>query len=221
MPEEDKKKKKRTALATLAIFFGFVLPVSVLIIGITIFRVNDIGLKPSSSENIQETSSEGVLKPSELLSNRAKHAGKRVVVQGRVSREPAVCEKKECPSDNPCCGCPEERSLILNDSNVVLTSNSGGRLRLLDQEKKPFCFLPAGSCNYECSGWEEGAIYDVTGNFFTETPPPGWKISLEYYFLVENKSLVKSVGILDTIGNLFNEIKAQFYKLKTSGSYVL
>lgn len=221
MYEEVEEKKKNSSLAVLAIFFGFVLPVSVLVVGIVVFGVNDPGLKPSTTENIQEINPEDVVKPSDLLNNRAKYAGKRVVVQGRVSRESAVCEKKECPADSPCCGCPEERSLVLSDNNRVLVSAQGvAKLRLLDEEKEPLCSLAAGSCKYECPGWKENAIYNVTGNFFSEVPPPGWKISLDYYFTVESKSLVRTVGVLDTIRDFFYEIQNQIKQLRTSESYV-
>lgn len=221
MAKEEKKTFKGVILQALAIFLGFVVPISLLAIGIAIFKVTDINLKRPAEKASQETVAEEVITPSTLLNNRAKYSRQRVVIRGRTTREPAVCERKECPADDSCCGCPEERNLILNDSNVVLTSNSGGRLRLLDEQKQPLCQRRVGSCEYNCGEWKVGAIYDVTGNFFGEAPPPGWKMSLEYYFLVEDKSLVRTVGILDTIGNLFNEIKAQFQKLKTTGSYVL
>lgn len=221
MAEEEKKTSRRVVLQTLAIFLGFVVPISILVIGIAIFKVTDINLKRPAEKASQETIAEEVVTPSTLLNNRAKYSRQRVVIRGRTTREPAVCERKECPADDSCCGCPQERNLILNDSNVVVTSKSGGRLRLLDEQKQPLCQRQVGSCEYNCGEWKIGAIYDVTGDFFGEAPPPGWKMSLEYYFLVENKSLVRTVGILDTIGNLFNEIKAQFQKLKTTGSYVL
>lgn len=221
MIQEEEKNKKKLLLAVSAILLGFVLPILVIAVGINIFRVTNNNLKEKNTENSPEITSEEVIKPSALLNNRSAYNNKRVVVRGRVTREPAVCEKKECPVEDSCCGCPGERNLILADSDTVLTSKNTGRLRLLGQQKESLCKRKPDSCEYECRGWTEGAIYDVTGKFFTETPPPGWKVSLDYYFLVESKSLVRKVGIMDTIGNLFNEIKAQFQKLKTSGSYVL
>lgn len=164
---------------------------------------------------------EGILLPSQIFADKMKYNKQNIVMRGRVLLEPAVCEKKACPKEDSCCGCPYERNLFITDAGTLLTSKTAGHIRLIEPNGRPFCQRKPASCEYSCQDWEEGAIYNVFGAFFAESPPPGWKLSLEYYLTVTDKELVKRVLVGESISNFFNEITEMFKKLKTSGSYVL
>jgi len=218
MPREVKKPTKRSLLVFLAILFSFILPLALLITGIVVFRKTNIVIKRVSEEQIK---TEGRLAPSQILANKSKYSQQKIAIRGRVVPEPVVCERKECPSDDSCCGCPPERNLVINNTGQVLSSQEGS-LRLVEaQTGKAFCTRQAKSCDYLCGDWVKGAVYDVDGEFFAESPPPGWKLSLNYYFQVEGKNLVKRVGLGESFGNFVNEIKEKLKSFKTSGYYVL
>ena len=168
----------------------------------------------------EETSSEGI-SPSEVLNKKSSYSGKMIIVRGKVVETPVVCEKKDCPSDDACCGCPWEREIALSDEKSILTSQTKEMLRLLDKGGRSFCQRQKGSCRYECGDWKEGGIYEVYGEFLAEAPPPGWSKSLDFYFEVEDKKLVRTLGLGSKIGILFQEIKSMINNLKTSGYYVL
>jgi hypothetical protein len=164
---------------------------------------------------------EEALLPSKILNNRSQYSEKRVVLRARVLPEPVVCERKECPVTDPCCGCPPERDLIARDPGVVLSPKTGERLKLLDSDGHSFCERGQSDCQYRCPGWSENAIYKISGVFYAEPPPPGWKKSLNYYFQVESKELVSQVGVGEYLGNLAREIREWIEKIKTSGYYIL
>ena len=164
---------------------------------------------------------EGTLIPSQVLNNKAKYNRQGIVVRGKVFTEPVVCEKKECPASDSCCGCPTERGLSFFDPTAVLTQQAQGKLELLGVNKSRFCQRQPGNCDYHCQDWTLGAVYDVAGVFFSEAPPPGWKLSLDYYFQVESKNLVGTTPFTESATNLFNEIKDTIKNFRTSGSYVL
>jgi hypothetical protein len=218
MPKEVKKHTKRSLLIFLAILFSFILPLALLITGIFIFRKTNLVIKRIPEEQIER---EEGLTPSQILANKSKYSQQKIAIRGRVVPEPVVCERKECPLDDSCCGCPSERNLAVNNPGQVLSSQEGS-LRLVEaQTGKAFCTRQAKSCDYLCGDWVKGAVYDVNGEFFAESPPPGWKLSLNYYFQVESKELVKRVGLGESFGNFVNEIKEKFKSFKTSGYYVL
>jgi len=168
----------------------------------------------------QEVSPKGI-SPSEVLNKKSSYSGKKVTLRGRVVEAPVVCQKKDCPSDDACCGCPEERNLVILDEKNILTSQTKESLRLLDKEGKSFCQREKGSCRYQCGDWKEGGVYEVYGEFWAETPPPGWTKSIDFYFKVEDKRLVKSLGIGGRANLFFQEIKNIIKNVRTSGSYVL
>ena len=63
-------------------------------------------------------------------------------------------------------------------------------------------------------------FYEIYGEFWAESPPPGWGKSMDFYFRVEDKKLSKSLGFGSKINLLFQNIKNLFSNLKT-GEYVL
>ncbi len=212
------KIDKKSPLRLLAIILVFVLPVALVIVSIFIFRTTKQEKEKVFEEKIE---TEERLIPSQILNNKSKYNQQRIIVRGRVSTESAVCEKKECPMDDPCCGCPLEIDLIIADAGTILSPKTGGRLRLSNIEGNPFCQRSQLSCEYHCGDWIEGVIYDVGGKFFAEAPPPGWKLSLNYYFQVEDKDLIRERGFGEFIGDVLREIKELVQKFKTSGYYVL
>ncbi|PJC28349.1 hypothetical protein CO054_00560 [Candidatus Shapirobacteria bacterium CG_4_9_14_0_2_um_filter_39_11] len=219
LPEKKKKKISVSLILSLSISLGlfFFLIAFVIFFNLTNVRY----LQYLRGEKGEINPPEGALIPSQILNNKPKYTQQRIIVRGRVSPEPAVCEKKECPTNDPCCGCPSERDLLISDSEAVLTSKTKGVLRLLDPNGKSLCQRQKFSCEYSCQDWVKEAIYDVGGTFYAEPPPPGWKLSLEYYFKVESKNLVKTTSLGESARNVFNDIKEMFKQLTTSGSYVL
>lgn len=219
MARRAKKITKRRLFIFLAVFFGFVLPLVLIIAGVIFFKITGPPVKEVAETERMET--EERLTPSQILNNKFKYDKERLVMRGRVLTEPVVCERKECPSGDSCCGCPSQRDLVIVDSGTVMTSRTQGRLRLLDLVGSSLCQRRPSSCDYHCPDWVEGAIYDVGGTFSAQAPPPGWKMSLEYYFQVEDKSLVQRTAIGESIGNAFREIREMVKDLGTSGYYVL
>jgi len=218
MAKKVKKIDKRVILRMLAVVFSFILPLMLLIVSVFILNKTKRVREKIFEEKIEVK--EGLI-PSQILNNKPKYNQQRITIRGRVSPEPVVCERKDCPTNDSCCGCPSERNLIIYDSGAVLTSKTGGRLRLSDAEGKPFCHRRQSSCEYHCGDWIKGAIYDVSGMFFAEPPPAGWKLSLEYYFQVESKNLIKRVSLGESIGNILKEIREMVERIKTSGYYIL
>lgn len=216
---EKKKKISLGLVFSLGVSLGLLL---FLIAVVIFFNLTNVKYFPYLKKETGELKpSEEVLIPSQILNNKSQYNKQRILVRGRVSEEPAVCEKKECPTSDPCCGCPSERDLLISDSEAILTSKTKGVLRLLGPNGKSLCQRRQGSCEYSCQDWVKGVIYDVSGTFFAEPPPPGWKLSLEYYFKVESKNLVKTTSLGESARNVFNDIKEMFKQLTTSGSYVL
>ena len=218
MPELIKVGRRRF-LIPLIVFFSFILPLLFLILGVVIFKT------PSKSLPIlkeEEKISEERIIPSQVLRNKGKYHQEKFWLRGRVGLSPVVCEKKECPIEDSCCGCPNERDLYLYDAGVILKDSGEEKLKIRDIfTGKPFCQRKTGSCEYDCEDWNKGAIYDVYGKFFAEPPPSGWQKSLNYYFEVENKSLVKKINFLENLTNLGNEIKGKLQGWRSSGQYVL
>lgn len=161
------------------------------------------------------------LVPSEVLSHKADYNRQALVIRGKVSSEPVVCERENCPDSDPCCGCPNERDLLIADPGLVLTSKTKGRLKLVDYQRGSMCRRLPESCDYSCQDWVEGAVYDVEGMFFAEPPPSGWRLSLEQYFEVEDKRLVRKVGLQEVLGNVLGEVMELFGQLGRPSSFVL
>jgi len=216
MAKAAQKLNRETFLKSLVITFSFVVPILSLVVCLIIFMRLGGGRPGLPGEKIEEG-----LTPSQVLNNKLGYNGQKLVIRGKVSPEPAVCEKKECPTEDPCCGCPLGRHLFITDVSSVLSQKAQGRLRLLDTGGKPLCQRKEGSCEYDCQDWKEGVAYDVSGEFFAERPPPGWQMSLEYYFLVSGKSEVRAVGLGESLGNMFGELKEMLKGVRSSGYYVI
>lgn len=166
-----------------------------------------VKLSPADKSSLAE----GTLVPSEILNGQAKYSRQRVTLRGRINTEMVVCERKECPVGDTCCGCPSERNLRIDDAEASLISGYGGQkiLTLLDAQGGSFCRRSTTSCDYDCQDWALGGVYDVEGIFLTDT------------FQVESKTLVKKPNSLDSVKNFFLEIKKRIGGLRTSGSYIL
>lgn len=209
------KKGKSNFLFFLTVLIGFIVPLTLVILGIIIFNKTNPVIKIS----VEKVKNEERLTPSQVLANKAKYDRQEVIIRGRINQEPTVCERKECPTNDICCGCPPERDLILADAGKVLTSQEGA-MRLIEAGKS-LCQRRPYSCDYDCGDWVKGAIYDVSGKFFADSPPPGWQMSLNYYFQIEGKELVKKVSFKETFGNFISEMKNKIASFKTSGQFVL
>jgi len=212
------KKERPNLIIILSLIITFA---SLIVITWTAIRFNINSRQMLKNlKTSQEISSKGV-SPSEVLNKKSSYSGKKIILKGRAAEAPVVCQKKECPPDDACCGCPWERNLVLLDEKGILISQTKETLRLLDKEGKSFCQRQKGSCEYQCGDWGKGGIYEVYGEFWAEAPPPGWGKSMDFYFRVEEKKLVASLGLGTKINLLFQDIKNFFKKLKTSGEYVL
>lgn len=213
---ERRDVKKRRTLVILSILFLLVFPAVLVIFSALWLR--QTWIRPEVTEEVTER-----LSPSQILNDKIKYEDQFLVLRGQVVTETAVCERKVCPEHDPCCGCENERDLIIADSGTSIVAQSPGRLRLLTSKKKPFCYRDENSCEYNCSGWRSGEIYEVKG-IFRATPPPrgtGWKLYFDYYFEVQEKELVGTVGIIERVKALFNDIKKVVTGAKTGGYYIL
>jgi len=218
MPEVV-KKNRRKFLIPFIIIFSFVLPLLFLILGIVIFRVSN---KFARTLNEEGANKEERLAPSQILESKSKYHQQEILLRGRVDFSPIVCEKKECPVEDSCCGCPLERDLYLYDAGSILKNSGEEKLEIKDIfTGQALCQRKIDSCDYDCGDWVKGAVYDVYGRFFAEAPPSGWQMSLNYYFQAESKELVKKVNFSETFGNFINEMKNKWGSFKTSGQYVL
>lgn len=218
MPKIKKSQSERF-LIPLIILFSFLLPLLLLFLGVVVFRISN---KFAQTLNVEEKiSTEERLVPSQILKDKSKYHDKKLWLKGRVVLSPVVCEKKECGND-PCCGCPETRDLVLQDIGTILKSSGEEKLRLKDGfTRESLCKRKESSCDYDCEGWVKEAVYDVYGRFFAEIPPSGWQKSLNYYFEVEGKNLVKTFNFTDSLGNLINDLKERFGNFKSSGQFIL
>lgn len=210
------KKGKNKFLFFLTILVAFFAPLSLLILGLFVFNKTNPIIKVFPDE---EAKTEARLIPSQILASKVKYDQQEIVIRGRVKLEPVVCERKECPTNDSCCGCPVERDLILADAGKVLTSQEGA-MRLIEAGKS-LCQRRPYSCDYDCGDWVKEASYNVNGKFYAESPPPGWQMSLNYYFQVESKELIKKASFKETFGNFISEMKDKIASFKTSGQYVL
>ncbi len=213
------QNKRRVFLTPLIILFSFLLPLLFLILGIVIFRAsNKFAQTLTKEENIKTEES---LSPSQILKDKTKYRQEKIWLRGRVILSPVVCEKKQCPQD-ACCGCPDYRDLAVYDTGAILNSSGQEKLNLKDVfTGQSFCQRKQVSCDYDCGDWRKGAIYDIYGQLFTDTPPPGWQKSLNYYFEVEGKNLIKTVSFGESLGTLFNDLKEKLKGFNISGQFVL
>lgn len=211
-----KKLDKKTYLIILSFLFLLIIPAIIVVAAANWLR--GTWIRPEVEEEKVEH-----LNPSQILADKIKYNDKFLVIQGQIIPETAVCERKTCPEYDPCCGCKNERDLIIADSGASLMAQSPGRLRLLAAKKESFCHRINNSCEYNCSGWKVGEIYEVRG-FFRAIPPPqgsGLKLYLDYYFEVQEKEMVKTLGILEKTKALINDLKNLILSTKTTGYYIL
>lgn len=217
--EEEKIDTRRKILIALIVLFVFVLPSTLVVVGSMVINRYKQKISWGSGEVPEKVKA---VKPSEVLNNKYQYSGKEVTIRGRVGLVPVTCQKIDCPKEDKCCGCPGERSLAMSDPGEVVTQSTVGRLTIFDRSGKQFCQRKVGTCEYSCPDWSVGGIYDVDGMFYAEAPPPGWKMSLNYYFRVSDMRLVKNLSFLGKVGNFWEEIKRLFSGLKKqSGSFVL
>lgn len=165
-------------------------------------------------------SKEGTITPSQLLNARGQYNKQMITVRGVIVPQAVVCEKRECPSQEPCCGCPLERNLVVKDYEASLTNTTYEQLKLLDRNLTPFCQRPLSSCEYDCGDWDKGSLYDIEGTFVYQSTP-ALKVALDMYLQVDNKQLVKKESTFDSFFNLFNQIRKLIEGFQTSGSYVI
>lgn len=208
--------KKKRILIILSILFILVIPAILIVLSATWLGRSFI--RPEVEEEAAEH-----LKPSQILADKIKYRDQFVVIQGRVVAEDAVCERKSCPPGDPCCGCENERDLIIGDSGESIITQKTGRLALLTPEKKSYCQRKTNSCDYDCADWQLGQIYEVRGIFRATPPPPGsgLKIYLDYYFEVQEKKSIRSLGIIERTKSLVDDIKSFISSTSTSGYYIL
>ena len=212
------QKDRRLLLKILVVLVTFILPGILLTYGVFLTYENIIF---KTKVEVRKLEVEERLIPSKVLNNKSKYSQQRIMIRGKVLMESVVCSRKQCPEGDSCCGCPEESNLLIADADVVLFQKTGGRLRIIGHEGQPFCQRKKASCDYDCGDWIDGATYDIWGTFFSQAPPPGWKLSLEYYFQVEGKEFVTRIALGEKIQTIFKEIKERISALTTSGQYIL
>lgn len=212
----EKKFKKRKILIILSILFILVIPAILIVTSAT--WLERTWIRPEVEEEVPEH-----VIPTQILADKIKYKDEFLVVRGRVLEEDVVCERIDCPSDDPCCGCKDERNLIITDVGSAIITQMPGKLVLSTPEEEAFCHRRKNSCEFECPDWRPGGIYEIKG-IFRATPPPrgsGLRIYFGYYFEVYEKKLIRKVGIIERVMALFNGLKNIIASSRTSGYYIL
>lgn len=212
----QKKFKKREILIVFSVLFILVIPAILIVTSAT--WLGRTWIRPEVEEEVTEH-----VIPTEILANKIKYQDEFVVVRGRVLEEDVVCERIDCPSDDPCCGCKDERNLVITDVGSAIITQMPGKLVLSTPEEEAFCHRRKNSCEFECPDWRPGGIYEIKG-IFRATPPPigsGLRIYFGYYLEVHEKKLVRGVGIIEKVTALFNSLKNIIASSRTSGYYIL
>lgn len=212
----EEKFKKRKILIILSILFIFVIPAISIVASAT--WLGRTWIKPE----VEEEAVEHII-PTQILADKMKYKDELLVVRGRVIEEDVVCERIDCPTDDPCCGCEDERNLIITDVGSAIITQMPGKLVLSTPEEEAFCHQKRNSCEFECSGWRPGGIYEIKGIFRAEPPPrgSGLRIYFGYYLEVHEKRLVRGVGFIERVVALFNGLKNIIASSRTSGYYIL
>jgi len=208
-------KKNRIPLLTL--IFGLIIPI-VIVVAIVIAFFPFSFVLPSESENNKQAN---LLIPSTVLNNKAKYNQQTIVVRGKLSIDPVVCQKIQCPANDSCCGCPVSRNISLKDPDQTLTSQTSGSFQLVNNSGTSICQRKINSCDYSCQDWNNGMVYDISGQFFAQAPPPGWNMSLDYYFVVTGKNLTSSDQLSSGLTNFISGIKQLYEQITSSSGYVL
>lgn len=205
-------------LPIVTIALGVLIPVLIVLASIFIFFPFEF-VFPSLTDSQPLPAS--VLTPKTVLSAKSVYNGQLVTVRGKLNYDPVVCQKTQCSDQDKCCGCPDSRTISLSEPSGL--SGGSAAFPLVDSDNNPFCVRKEGSCEYDCQDWQEGLVYDITGTFYAQTPPPGWKISLDYYFIVSGKQVaVGSSGQLkNQVGGIMGHVKQLIKSFSTDGTYVL
>lgn len=161
--------------------------------------------------------------PSELTASRAKYNNQPIDLRAKISTAPIVCQKRQCEKNDACCGCPDSRDLVASDFRTSVSSSGPiDLLKLHDANNQPICLRKVNSCDYDCSGWENGSIYDISGTFVFEEGPKGWNRPKDLYVMVNDKKLIRFLGMQESFGQLFEKIGSVFDGLRgDTGTYVL
>lgn len=160
-----------------------------------------------------------ILTPGQLISQAAKYNNQTVTVRGVTDWEAVICEKRECPAGDACCGCPQTKNLILTDPEIVLENKLQSQLTLLSADLEPLCTRQDNSCQYFCPDWVRGALYEIKGVFHGESQA-GLRVTVNLNLQVQNKEMVKNLNFFDSLVRFFEGLKQSFSQFKTSGSFV-
>lgn len=163
-----------------------------------------------------------VFTPKELLNTKGDYQGKLVSVRAQVYQEPIVCEKVVCSQGDKCCGCPESRDLLVQDFRINSQKEGAAEsLKIKDLAGSPLCQRSKNSCNYNCSDWQVGAIYDINGIFSYIGGTTGWNHAANLYLKVTGKNLLQVIGFQDNIGRLIDRFSFIIGSFNNGGIYVL
>ena len=201
---------------TLALILGVIVPL-VVVAGSAYFLL-DLSTTTDGGTMVADGGEE--VSPAVVLANKMSYNDKYLELRGIVTEEATVCERKECPQEDRCCGCPDNKDLFLSNADSGWQSSTAGRMTLLDKGGSHLCSRLVNSCQYGCNSWEPGAIYRVSGKFYATPPPPGWMMSLEYYFMVDGKTMLSQVSWTDTLSNTINYWWGSLRDSLSSGSYI-
>jgi hypothetical protein len=213
---DEKSSPLRGLLTVFSIFF----PIALLIAGFGFLYLTQKNFKEDYSGQGLEVGSEFVY-PSEVLKDKRGYMGKELTIRGETALATTTCSRTECPESDPCCGCPDERNLILIDRGGKLLKQTGGILKLLASGERPFCQRVIGSCDYECPGWEVGVVYDVQGTFYAEPPPPGSSsnLFLDFYFEVLGQKAVEGTSFSERADRITSAVRGLIERLFGSADF--
>ncbi len=217
-----KEPKKRIDAKIVLLLVILIIP-SILVAVSIIYNYYHLKSNPSplSSTSLtgQQTENNFIV-PSSLLENKPQYLNQRVAIRGKVAMEPILCERKQCPAEDSCCGCDLERNLVVSDPPAF--SSKTQDLVIVGTQGEKLCRRTADSCQYICPDWEMGSIYDLTGAFLAEETPPaaGMNIYFNMRFLIEEKKLEAKVTAIDQPGRIIESFY-DWVKSLGSPSYVL
>lgn len=223
-PLKFKKRTKKDVFKTLALILSVILPVMVLIVTIFIFSTpKDFWYgKKITTERGTEIKTSSLLKPSEILSQKAAYRGQKVALIGKVNLAPIVCETKDCPEEDPCCGCDLNRDLAVYDTGVSFTQPTGEILKIKPSSDGFYCQRIQGTCDYECPDWALGGVYEALGTLvYKPIRGVAWKISEELFFIVSEKELKGEEKTSEKFFSVFEGLKDFYEKYIKAPSHYL
>jgi len=213
---KDKEKKKRIIIL-LSILFILVIP-ALLMIAMATW----LGRTWQRPEGVEEEVIAHVV-PSQILEDKMKYKDQFILARGQVVMDDAICERVTCPKEDPCCGCKDERELLMIDAGMSLLKGLPGKLPLMTPGAGSLCQRKTNSCDYQCPDWQPGGIYEIRGTFRANPPPRGSALNIffGYYLEVEEKKLVGSVGMVERVRALITDLRNLVASYQTSGYYIL